>query len=124
MRKLIVPLMAVFTFIGGLVCLTIPFLPFGWLLIGITVLLLIPYFSPFEQLFAWIAKKDRTGFSEKARQKVENFYHWIGDAKRANTMRDFLKPSKVQMSEAKATPETPSPSLKSNDKAPATSVSK
>jgi hypothetical protein len=93
-KKLIVPFVALMTFSLGIVCLMLPFLPFGWLLMGITTLLLVPYFKPLEKLFRWLAKKDKTGFSEKARLTVEKFYIWIGDRRRALKMRNFLKRKK------------------------------
>jgi len=93
-KKLIVPFVALITFSLGIVCLMLPFLPFGWLLMGITTLLLVPYFRPLEKLFRWLAKKDKTGFSEKARKTVEKFYLWIGDRRRALKMHNFLKRKK------------------------------
>ncbi len=88
-KSFIIPLIAAGTFIFGMICLFLPFLPFGWLLLFMTALLLTPYFKPVEKLLKWLIKKDKTGTFEKARSKVARLYHWAGDTKRGNEMDNF-----------------------------------
>lgn len=93
-RTYIMPLIATGTFIVGLICLMIPFLPFGWLLLFMTALLLTPYFKPMEKLMTWLIKKDKSGTFEKARKKVAELYHWAGDTARAKEMDNFHESNK------------------------------
>lgn len=88
-KTFIIPLIATGTFILGMICLILPFLPFGWLLLIMTALLLTPYFKPVEKLLKWFIKKDKTGIFDKARSKVARLYHWAGDSKRAKEMDDL-----------------------------------
>lgn len=88
-KTLIIPLIATGTFILGMICLFLPFLPFGWLLLFMTAMLLTPYFKPVEKLLKWLIKKDKTGIFEKARSKVARLYKWVGDTKRAKEMDSF-----------------------------------
>lgn len=88
-KKFIIPLIASGAFIVGLICLMVPFLPFGWFLMFVTALLLTPYFKPVEKLLKWLIKKDKTGLFNKARQRVARLYHWAGDYERAKQMSDF-----------------------------------
>ena len=90
-RIYIIPLIATGTFILGLICLLLPFLPFGWLLIFMTALLLTPYFKPMKKLLIWLIKRDQSGIFDKARKKVAELYHWAGDTARAKEMDDFDK---------------------------------
>lgn len=90
-RKYIIPLIATGTFILGLICLFLPFLPFGWLLMLITAMLLTPYFKPIKKLLVWFIKRDKTGVFDKARAKVSQLYRWAGDKKRAREMENFHK---------------------------------
>lgn len=85
-KKFIIPLIATGTFILGMICLMVPFLPFGWLLLIMTTILLTPYFKPVEKLLKWIIKKDKTGIFDKARCKVAQLYKWAGDKKRAKEL--------------------------------------
>lgn len=85
-KRFIIPLIATGTFIFGIICLFLPFLPFGWLLLIMTALLLTPYFKPVKKLLKWIIKKDKTGIFERARSKVARLYKWAGDPKRAKEM--------------------------------------
>ena len=88
-KTLIIPLIATGTFILGMICLFIPFLPFGWLLMFMTALLLTPYFKPVKKLLKWIIKRDKTGIFDRARSKVARLYKWAGDSKRAKEMANF-----------------------------------
>ncbi len=90
-RTYTIPLIATGTFLLGLVCLFLPFLPFGWFLLFITALLLTPYFKPIKKLLLWAIKRDKSGIFEKARKKVSELYHWAGDKKRAHEMDNFHK---------------------------------
>jgi|SRR5690554_4827461 len=92
-QSYIIPLIATGTFILGIICLFLPFLPFGWLLMFMTALLITPYFSPIKKLLTWIIEKDKTGTFDKARKKVANLYHWVGDKKGAAEMNDLSKNS-------------------------------
>ena len=99
-RTYIIPLIASGTFILGLLCLFVPFLPFGWFLMVMTALLLTPYFKPMKKILAWIITKDKTGIFDKARNKVADLYHWVGDKKKAKEMHDFCKEAEKQSSKA------------------------
>jgi|SRR5690554_4853593 len=88
-RQFIIPLIATGTFIFGLICMFLPFLPFGWLLMFMTALILTPYFKPMKKFLAWIIKKDKTGLFEKARRKVKDLYYWVGDKGKAKEMDTF-----------------------------------
>lgn len=88
-KTFIIPLIATGTFIFGMICLFLPFLPFGWLLLFMTALLLTPYFKPVEKLLKWLIRKDKSGTFDKARSKVASLYHWAGDTKRGNDMERF-----------------------------------
>lgn len=90
-RRYIIPLIATGTFILGLICLVLPFLPFGWLLLFMTALLLTPYIKPMRKLLIWLIKRDKSGTFDKARKKVAELYHWAGDKARAKEMDDFHK---------------------------------
>lgn len=85
----IIPLIATGTFILALICLFLPFLPFGWFLLIMTAILLTPYFKPMKKLLTWIIEKDKTGVFEKARKKVSELYRWAGDEERAEEMDEF-----------------------------------
>ena len=84
MSDYIIPIIAFFTFIGGVVCMVLPFLPFGWFLIFVTVLLLLPYIKAFEKGYRWVAGRDRTGISQRAGRMTSRFYRWVGDRKNAD----------------------------------------
>lgn len=88
-KTFIIPLIATGTFILGMACLFLPFLPFGWLLLFMTALLLTPYFKPVEKLLKWLIQKDKTGTFNKARAKVARLYQWAGDTERAHQMENF-----------------------------------
>ncbi len=90
-RTYIIPLIASGTFILGLVCLVLPFLPFGWLLLFMTALLLVPYIKAMKKLLSWLIKWDKSGTFDKARKKVAELYHWAGDTERAKEMDNFDK---------------------------------
>jgi len=90
-KKFIIPLIATGTFVVGLICMALPFLPFGWLLLFITAMLLTPYFQPVKKFLVWMIKRDKTGVFDKARKKVSQLYRWAGDKKRAREMENFHK---------------------------------
>lgn len=85
-RTYIIPLIATGTFILGLACLFLPFLPFGWLLLFMTALILTPYFKPMKKLLIWAMKRDKSGIFDKARKKVSELYKWAGDKRGADEM--------------------------------------
>ncbi len=95
-KKYIIPIIAFFTFIGGLISLALPFLPFGWFLIFVTALLLLPYVKPFEKAFRWLARKDKTGIAQKAGTKVAELYRWAGDDKSANRITKVTEESEKE----------------------------
>lgn len=99
-RTYIIPLIATGTFLLGLACLLLPFLPFGWFLLIMTALILTPYFKPMKKLLSWIIEKDKTGMFEKARKKVAELYHWAGDDKKAREMNEFSNKSETKGSKA------------------------
>lgn len=89
-KKYIIPIIAFSTFIVGCVTLIVPFLPFGWLLFGLTALLLMPYFNPLKKGFGWVAGKDGTGTMLKMGKKVVLFYQWADDPKKAAQIEKVL----------------------------------
>ncbi|TXE11189.1 hypothetical protein [Algoriphagus aquimarinus] len=98
MRKFIIPAIASLTFIAGLVALLVPFIPVGWLLIALASLLMAPYFKFMRKFIGWLAKKDTTGFVEKAGAKASELYEWAGDHKRAEKLEAIIEEN-VQNSE-------------------------
>ncbi len=84
-------------FILGLICLMLPFLPFGWLLIIVSLLLFMPYFPFFKRWLSWLEKKDRTGFSKKMKKYSISFYNWTHDiqAPKDHATRGTRKPSVI-----------------------------
>ncbi|WP_339704029.1 hypothetical protein [Algoriphagus aquimarinus] len=98
MRKFIIPAIASLTFIAGLVALLVPFIPVGWLLIALASLLMAPYFKFMRKFIGWLAKKDTTGFVEKAGEKASELYEWAGDHKRAEKLEAIIEEN-VQNSE-------------------------
>lgn len=90
-KKYIVPLIATGTFIVGLICMFLPFLPFGWFLMFMTALLLTPYFKPVKKLLVWMIRRDKTGICDKARKKVSQLYRFAGDRKRARDVENLHK---------------------------------
>lgn len=99
-RTYIIPLIATGTFVLGLLCLFVPFLPFGWFLMIMTTLLLTPYFKPMKKLLSWIIKKDKTGIFEKAKTKVAELYRWAGDTERAKEIIDVCDETESKKSSA------------------------
>lgn len=89
-KKYTIPLIASGIFILGLVCLVIPFLPFGWLFIAMTALIIAPYFKFMREFLGKIIKKDKTGIFKKAGKKVAELYLWAGDKERAKEMKEFI----------------------------------
>lgn len=95
-KKHIIPVIAFFTFIGGVASMAVPFLPFGWFLIFVTALLLLPYVKPFEKAFQWLARRDKTGISRKAGTKVAGLYRWAGDHKEADLITKMTEDSETE----------------------------
>tara|TARA_R110002072_G_scaffold299920_1_gene476214 strand:- start:163889 stop:164206 length:318 start_codon:yes stop_codon:yes gene_type:complete len=92
-RKFIIPAIASLIFIAGLVALLVPFIPVGWLLIALASLLMAPYFQFMRKFIGWLAKKDTTGFVEKAGEKASQLYQWAGDHKRAEKLETIIEES-------------------------------
>ncbi|MDR7132215.1 hypothetical protein J2X69_004582 [Algoriphagus sp. 4150] len=93
MKKFIIPAIATLIFIGGLVSMVLPFVPLGWLLISLASLLMAPYLKFMRKFIAWLAKKDTTGFVEKAGEKASKLYEWAGDHKRAEKLESIIENS-------------------------------
>lgn len=70
--------------------MVLPFVPLGWLLIALSSLLLSPYFKFMRKFISWLAKKDKTGFVEKAGEKASKLYEWAGDHKRADELDTII----------------------------------
>ena len=83
-RKHLIPILAFLTFVGGTVAIVLPFLPIGWFLYAVTVLLLIPYFKPFQDGFKWLAERDTTGFTKRASHFTADIYRWAKDPDNAD----------------------------------------
>ncbi|MCZ4407453.1 hypothetical protein O3Q51_01435 [Cryomorphaceae bacterium 1068] len=83
-RKYVIPIIATLCFAVGTVSILLPFLPLGWFLYAVTALLLIPYFSPFQKGFEWMAERDETGFTKKACDFTATIYRWAKDEKNAH----------------------------------------
>ncbi len=77
-------------FILGLICLMIPFLPFGWLLIIVSCILFLPYFPSIKRALIWLEKRDRTGFSRKLKKWSSSFYNWTHDIEKCEEGEDPL----------------------------------
>ncbi len=88
-RKYLIPILAILTFIGGTVSIVLPFLPLGWFLYAVTILLLIPYFKPFQDGFKWLAKRDRTGFTHRASRFTADIYRWAQDPENAHRFEEL-----------------------------------
>ncbi len=71
----------------------LPFLPLGWFLYAVTVLLLIPYFKAFQRAFEWIAKRDDTGFTKRACLFTAKIYRWAKDEKKAHIFKEMSEES-------------------------------
>ncbi|WP_192348937.1 hypothetical protein [Algoriphagus sp. Y33] len=93
MKKFIIPAIATLIFIAGLVSMVLPFVPLGWLLIALASLLMAPYLKFMRKFIAWLAKKDTTGFVEKAGEKASKLYEWAGDHKRAEKLESIIQNS-------------------------------
>nr|WP_091694597.1 hypothetical protein [Algoriphagus locisalis] len=91
MKKFIIPIIAFLVFIAGLVCLALPFIPLGWLLIALTALLLAPYLKFMRTFIGWLVKIDKTGFVEKAGEKAANLFEWAGDTKRGEKLETIIE---------------------------------
>ena len=91
MKRLIIPTIAFFIFIAGLVCLALPFIPLGWLLVALSSLLMAPYFKFMRKFIGWMVKMDKTGFVEKAGEKAASLYEWAGDNKRGKKLEAIIE---------------------------------
>ncbi|REG79575.1 hypothetical protein [Algoriphagus antarcticus] len=91
MKKFIIPAIAFLIFVAGLISLMLPFIPLGWLLIALASLLMAPYFKFMRKFIGWLARKDTTGFVEKAGEKASDLYKWAGNRKRAEELEDIIK---------------------------------
>ena len=91
MRKFIIPTISFFIFIAGLVCLAIPFIPIGWLLIALTALLMAPYLKFMRRFIGWLVKMDKSGFVEKAGEKAAKLYEWAGDTERGEKLESIIE---------------------------------
>lgn len=69
----------------------LPFVPLGWLLVGLASLLMAPYLKFMRKFIGWLAKKDTTGFIEKAGEKASKLYEWAGDRKRAEELETIIE---------------------------------
>lgn len=76
--------------------MAVPFLPFGWFLIFVTALLLLPYVKLFEKAFQWLAQRDKTGIARKAGIKVAELYRWAGDHKEADHITKVTEESETE----------------------------
>jgi len=90
-KKFIIPAIAFLTFVIGLVCLMLPFIPLGWLLIALSSLLMAPYFKFMRKFIGWLVKIDKTGFVEKAGEKAAALYEWAGDKKRGKKLEFIIE---------------------------------
>jgi hypothetical protein len=95
-KKYIIPAIAILTFIAGLVSLMLPFLPFGWLLLAVSALLVVPYFEVMQRFIAWLSQKDTTGIVEKAGAQASKLYRWADDDQRADKLEDVIKENKAE----------------------------
>jgi len=93
-KKYIIPLIATLTFALGTASMLLPFLPFGWLLYGVTVLLLIPYFKFLRNAFKWIASKDDSGTVLKFSNKIVGLYTWAEENDKAEEIKKVSEEAK------------------------------
>ena len=91
MKKFIIPALAILILISGFVFMLLPFIPLGWLFVGIGSLLLTPYLKFMRKFIRWLAGKDRTGILEKAGKKAAKLYQWVGDHKRARKLKAIVQ---------------------------------
>lgn len=85
-RKYLIPIIAGLTFVVGTVFIMLPFIPLGWFLYALAVLLLVPYFKPFQRAFEWIARRDKSGFTKRACRLSAKVYLWARDEKNADVL--------------------------------------
>ncbi len=78
-RKHLIPFLILFSFCAMLISIALPFLPFGSFFFVITLLLILPYFSPAERLLKWILCRDRTGIVKRACKTTAALYAWAED---------------------------------------------
>jgi hypothetical protein len=72
----------------------LPFLPFGWLLYGATLLLLFPYFKFLRKAFKWMASKDGSGSILKVSDKIAELYTWAEQSDKANEIEEVSEEAK------------------------------
>lgn len=68
----------------GSISMLLPFLPFGWLLFGVSALLVVPYFQRAKKAFSWISDKDSTGSISTLAVKIADLYRWADEEEKAN----------------------------------------
>jgi len=90
-KRYVIPIVAGLLIIGGLVFITIPFIPLGWLFLILAALVLVPYFTCCRNIFSILVKKDRTGLLAKASRRVVNLYKWAGDNKNARRIEKVIE---------------------------------
>lgn len=93
-KKFVIPLIAALTFALGTAAMLLPFLPFGWLLYGATVLLLIPYFRFLRNAFKWMASKDDSGTVLKVSDKIAELYTWAEQNDKAEEIKKVSEEAK------------------------------
>jgi len=93
-KEFIIPLIATVTFALGTAAMLLPFLPFGWLLYGATVLLLVPYFSFLRKIFKWIVSKDSTGTTPKITKTIARLYMWADQTEKAKEIEKVSEEAK------------------------------
>lgn len=93
-KKFIIPLIATVTFALGTAAMLLPFLPFGWILYGATVLLLVPYFGFLQSAFKWIASKDNSKTVLKISNKIVELYTWAEQNDKAEEIKKVSEEAK------------------------------
>ncbi|CAN5329253.1 hypothetical protein BH23BAC3_BH23BAC3_23210 [soil metagenome] len=81
-------MLAVVSFIFGSISMLLPFLPFGWPLLGVSALLVVPYFQRAKNAFGWISEKDSTGLTSTIAVKIADLYRWADDEEKANEVEE------------------------------------
>lgn len=66
----------------------LPFLPFGWLLWGVSALLVVPYFQHAKNAFGWISEKDSTGSISTIAVKIADLYRWADEEEKADQVEE------------------------------------
>ncbi len=93
-KKHLIPFLAGLAFLIGLVSLMLPFLPIGWLMIGIALIILLPYLRPLRKVFIWAAKKDDSKIVSRAGNKVVELYAWAHEYQKAIMIQKAIEEQK------------------------------